>query len=542
MLGHIIGFPFLKLMQENGVMVWLTFMALGAFFIPVLSQAFAGKQVWRGLLGAVTMPAPAAAPAKASPVAPVELAKRPFALQYGVATGTFAAMGHGTGIAANSPVTLGLADAATNTIIFGGIGSGKTTRMINPLLLQILSQDAGALIFDIKTNFIQTTDYLATQAGREYRIVGDGGMPFNLLQGLTPEVAASFIKSAMLLNEGKSSSSKFWLDGAVEFCRNGLNLLKHIPERYSLVGLFDFVFDLEAQTTIREQIEDMHAEGAFTADEYRMIKTNLRYFDQVFVVKDEKEKGYINSTVANVLSPFQHPSLVDGFCTIRDGQAELEDLVNKGAVFHVQIPTTKYGAEGSRLAYLFIKLRFFQVMKERESRREWDQSRAVAFICDEYQAIIDPISDTDFWDKSRSAKTVGIVSMQGYSSMDDALGNEKATKAIIQNFREVICFRTEDQPTIERLQWLLGQVEVAKVSESSSSSESQSKQGGSSSTTSSRSVSYQMQNVINPQLFRGLGSEQAVALLNVNGMAFDDVINCGRIFVPKDWEVKGGQA
>ena len=35
-------------------------------------------------------------------------------------------------------------------IIFGGIGSGKTTRVINPLLKQLFEQDAGALIFDIK--------------------------------------------------------------------------------------------------------------------------------------------------------------------------------------------------------------------------------------------------------------------------------------------------------------------------------------------------------------------------------------------------------
>jgi hypothetical protein len=62
------------------------------------------------------------------------------------------------------------------------------------------------------------------------------------------------------------------------------------------------------------------------------------------------------------------------------------------------------------------------MMRERKQHPEWDQQRHVAFICDEYQAIIDPVSDGDFWDKSRSTKTVGIVSMQGVASLTQALG------------------------------------------------------------------------------------------------------------------------
>ena len=61
---------------------------------------------------------------------------------------------------------------------------------------------------------------------------------------------------------------------------------------------------------------------------------------------------------------------------------------------------TKFGKEGARYAYMLIKLRFMSLMRERRTRPEWNQQRQIAFVCDEYQAIVDSITDTDFWDKS----------------------------------------------------------------------------------------------------------------------------------------------
>jgi len=44
-------------------------------------------------------------------------------------------------------------DAAQNILILGATGSGKTTRAVQPLLLQLLEQQCGGLIFDIKGTF-----------------------------------------------------------------------------------------------------------------------------------------------------------------------------------------------------------------------------------------------------------------------------------------------------------------------------------------------------------------------------------------------------
>jgi hypothetical protein len=108
--------------------------------------------------------------------------------------------------------------------VLGGIGSGKTTRSVNPLLSRVLQQNPGALIFDIKTDYRDTAEKIAEACGRTVKIVGDGGMTLNLFRGCTPEVAASYLKSCFMA-EGRHGDSAFWVDSAVEACRHALNLL-----------------------------------------------------------------------------------------------------------------------------------------------------------------------------------------------------------------------------------------------------------------------------------------------------------------------------
>jgi len=163
---------------------------------------------------------------------------------------------------------------------------------------------------------------------------------------------------------------------------------------------------------------------------------------------DEKLRKNILGTMNAVLSPFAHPDMVDAFSIESEqGEADMTELVNDGAVFLVNLPMTKYGREGARFAYLLVKLRFMNMMRERRTRQDWNQDRPVAFVCDEYQAIVDPISDTDFWDKSRSTRTIGIVSMQGVASLVHALGNNRSVaEAILQNFRQRIILGLRTKP------------------------------------------------------------------------------------------------
>ena len=235
--------------------------------------------------------------------------------------------------------------------------------------------------------------------------------------------------------------------------------------------------------------------------------------------------------------------MVDAFSIESEqGEADMTELVNDGAVFLVNLPMTKYGREGARFAYLLVKLRFMNMMRERRTRQDWNQDRPVAFVCDEYQAIVDPISDTDFWDKSRSTRTIGIVSMQGVASLVHALGNNRSVaEAILQNFRQRIIFRTEDEATLRHIRDVLGQVDVHVTSTGYSASESETLSGVnafggkqmslSSSESESENTSIQRQDLFGANDMRSLSADYCLFVGNVGDRAVDEVLAVKPLYV-----------
>jgi len=463
-------------------------------------------------------------------------------LHLGDSVGMMYGRGHVGGVPQGQHVELSREDASKNIILFGGTGGGKTSRSINPLLRQLFMQNAGALIFDIKTDFIKEVGALTNMAGRSFKVVGDGGMTLNLFRGCTPELAASYLKSCFLVQGQGSGDGAFWVDSSVEMARHCLNLLNLLrPHQYSIAALYDIVFDNEARNAL--VLEGTEKLAEMSDRDQRLFNQSSRFFVNVWNEHDEKLRKNILGTMNAVLSPFAHPDMVDAFSIESEqGEADMTELVNDGAVFLVNLPMTKYGREGARFAYLLVKLRFMNMMRERRTKPEWNQDRPVAFVCDEYQAIVDPISDTDFWDKSRSTRTIGIVSMQGVASLVHALGNNKAVaEAILQNFRQRIIFRTEDEATLRHIRDVLGQVDVLMTSTGYSASESETISGVnafggkslslSSSESESENSSMQRQDLFGSNDMRSLSADYCLFIGNIGDHAVDEVLAVKPLYV-----------
>jgi hypothetical protein len=457
----------------------------------------------------------------------------PFGLWVGQSTGWLASLSHGTAIAPQANVTLSLADASQNMLVLGAIGSGKTTRAIHPLLIQLLDQGCGGLIFDVKGDFKQAVQAFSQMAGKTPIVIGALRSRMNLLAGLTPEVAASFLKSAFMLNSGARPDG-FWVDTATELCRNALGALSFVPEHYSLHGLYNYLFDSEYRTDRDKELEEMR--DTLDHNKARLLNTYQSYHTRIFKQFEERVKANVNATVAQVLAPFNHPDLIDAFCTESHDSARMENVLD-GTVYLVDMPLSVWGL-GGKVAYTFIKLRFYNVMQQRAIRTEWDQQRPVFFLCDEFQEIVsanrDGLSDLNFWDKSRSSKTIGIISGQSVSSFYAAIGDRDLTHALLQNFRQKICFKTEDQTTLELLNRLLGSVEISRLSYGHS--EGTSDNGDilpekTRNESHSTNLSYKDKAVLDAQLMRGLGENQAVALLSIQGHSMDDVLNMQPVYV-----------
>lgn len=451
--------------------------------------------------------------------------KRPegFVIWGGQSTGILSQRAHAAGMAGGQQIWLKLPDACQNVLVLGGIGSGKTTRIIQPFLNQLLRQDCGGLIFDVKADFGKAVYTLAKQANRQELItIGVGANGVNLLKGLSPEVASSFLKSAFYLS-GSGGSDSFWIDTATELVKNGLGVLSFVPDSYNLETLYRYIF-FEAD---RKQLIETATSQNLDERSKKLLNVYQSYVGTIFDSFDEKVKRGVLASVSQVLSPFQHPDLIDAFCS-ESKHTNLEDALN-GTVFLVNLPLSTWGL-GAKVVYTFIKLRFFNLVQSRLSNEKLNKTRPVFFLCDEYQELISAnkngLSDLNFWDKSRSAKCVGIISAQSVSSFRAAIGDKTLADTILQNFRQKYCFRTEDVDTLDYLNQIAGRAEVQRESQSSGYSS-----GQHASVNASNSLNWTERPVIDAQLIRQLGQNNAIALLNLDGQAYDDFIILEPLFV-----------
>ena len=394
-------------------------------------------------------------------------------------------------------IVLDARDLGQNLLVLGGIGSGKTTSVIQPLLLQALAQDAGGLVFDIKGDFGQAVHALARRTGRVLTTIGPGKRAFNLLRGLTPETAASFLRSALLL--AGAPGDPFWVETAVELCRNALGVLSFVPESYHLAGLYQYLFHDDIRARIDAQL---HAEMVgLSPQALRLLRSYQAYHEGVFTRFDSKVAAGVLASCAQVLTPFTHPDLVDAFCPPADAVG-IEGL-GRGEVVLVDLPLSVWGT-GAKVIYTFLKLRFFQFMQRRPSA---ERARPVLFVCDEYQEIVsankDGLSDLNFWDKGRAFGTVGVLSAQSIASFYAAVGDRDLADTLLQNFRQKICLRSDDLATVEFFHRLLGAIEPRALRDLP---------------------------VAPARLLRRLRNRQALVALSLGGEGLEDVIDLPAVF------------
>jgi type IV secretory pathway TraG/TraD family ATPase VirD4 len=163
-------------------------------------------------------------------------------------------------------------------------------------------------------------------------------------------------------------------------------------------------------------------------------------------------------------------------------------------------------------------------LNEKNERNSMKEKKPVFFICDEFQEIIsashDGLSDLNFWDKSRSSRTIGIISSQSIASFYAALGNHDLANALLQNFRQKLCLRTEDPVTLEFMERLVGHAQIKRISENY-------QQGY----NIGKTITDSRERVVDAQLFRNLKPEQAIAILSLNGHSMDDILTLKPVYV-----------
>lgn len=444
-----------------------------------------------------------------------------FALFIGKSTGLMSQLWHRSSLAPDQNILLDTNDASKNILVLGGIGSGKTSSIMQPLLLQLLHQNCGGLIFDIKGDVKNTTITFAKNTNRHIRVLGPFQSKFNLLATLPPEVAASFLKSALLLSNG-TSLDRFWVDTATELSRNVLGLLSFIPKYYTIIDLYQYIFDRSAHSFLEKKLSSV--KESLSPEQKRLFNSYHQYKSSIFDSFDEKVQSGVKATLAQAISPFNHPDLADAFCY--DDELKIEEIL-KGGVFLIDMPIALWGL-AAKVVYTFIKLRFFNLMQKHHDAKNRDLP--TFFMCDEFQEIVscnqDGLSDLNFWDKSRSSQTIGIISAQSVASIFAATPNRDYAYALLQNFRNKICLTSEDPLTIDYISQLTGHAKTKKKTVSSNH----------------ETIAETRDAVLEAQVFRSLSPNSALALLTINNSSNDDLLNLFPIFLNSTDQTKATDA
>jgi hypothetical protein len=284
-------------------------------------------------------------------------------LTLGVSTGTLLNLRHPAGIWADQIIELADDDLCQNIVVMGGIGAGKTTRVINPLLYQLLTMGGyGGLIFDIKNDFKETVFSFCREMGRpsdSIKVIGIGNLRTNLLKGLTPAQASSFLQSTFYLTGGTTSDS-FWIQSATDLVKNTLGILSFLGDKYyTLDYLYRYIFIDSQRETINGEIQKILTDETLEEREEIKLQGYLSYYNNVFLQMDNKVQTSITGTLSTILNPFQELELIETF----SDNEQPYDLTNilYGDVVLLDLPLAKWGIAG-KVIYTLIKLRFFNLL------------------------------------------------------------------------------------------------------------------------------------------------------------------------------------
>lgn len=485
-----------------------------------------------------------------------------------VTTGDFAAKGHVAGPPPEKRIHLTHKHFCEGLLVEGRPGGSKTICAVNPTIEAYAKGGGSLFIICIKKDAAREAVALCRRAGRGDDIIvvgdGDGERPYFITGGLSPATIADIALQVYRLNAPSSRGDAFFEANAEIRLENAAKIIYGIYGDGDGVDLRRFVVRGGGRDEIIRIAEDLAKEldGCGDAEKQARADAIIEALDYERgeyeeLRKSDKTHASVMSCLTPFLSVFNDRKFARTFCD-RTAGSSLDDLFrNKIVIVSLDVERSKRQA---RSTALMMMAQFEAFMRNAHAIPSNDpRSRVeIGFVLDEWGDIASS-SQADFLRLARSARIGYTFAVQSDSELGRVLGGMEDAEALIGLFGSRVCFSTIDRRTMESFQHVLGKTEqthltAADVRGSSSGSNTGSSsnfgggfggsnsQGASSGTNTSRTLTKTTReaDVCNQQTFRGLQRKddengkpawsQAVAMLNLNGRAIDDVLWCEPVF------------
>ena len=354
-----------------------------------------------------------------------------------------------------------------NILITGTIGTGKTSSAMYPFVNQLISQNLGMLILDVKGNFYLKVQEMAKRYNKKVTVIELGGKEtYNPIDkpNLKPSVIANRIRTILTLFSNQHVTDTYWLDKVETYLTECIKLCRLYNDEYvTFIELHKLIYDKKYLKEKLEYVKELFESKKLNYNQVYDFSTCIDFFQTEFQMLDQKVLSIIQSEISRITQLFINDLEVKRtFCPSRENISfkGFENLENEIVVLNMNI------AEYRNLAKVmaaYLKLDFqSEVLMRLASKKS---IKPIAFVCDEYSEYATE-NDATFFSESREAKCINIVATQSYTSLLNAVKEQAAAKVIIQSLVNKIWFRTDDIYTIEEAQKQLGKEDKVKFSRS----------------------------------------------------------------------------
>lgn len=354
-----------------------------------------------------------------------------------------------------------------NVLITGTIGTGKTSSAMYPFLDQLLKQNVGMLILDVKGNFHKKVLELNQQYHRNVIIIElNGAYSYNPLDkpNLKASVIANRLRTILTLFSNQQVTDTYWLDKVEIFLTECIKLCRLYNDHYvTFIELHKLVNNLPYLQEKIEVIKQRFLSNELNSNEIYDFKTCIEFFQSEYQGLDPKVLSIIQSEITRITQLFiSDLEVANTFCPPKNKANFCGFSLSSNEIVVLNMNVAEY-RNLAKIIATYLKLDFQSEVLMRLANHS--TFTPLAFLCDEYHEYATE-NDADFYAQSREAKCISIVSTQSYTSLLKTVKDTSAAKVIIQNLVNKIWFRTDDNFTIEEAQKQLGKEDKTKLSRS----------------------------------------------------------------------------
>lgn len=350
-------------------------------------------------------------------------------------------------------------DLLGHTLVLGGSGSGKTTRVIYPALEQLVAHsDQGRkhalLIFDTKGDgdVESLVSDACSKAGRSSDLVLINGEEtcLNPLQDIEMRGFNGVEATASLLSASvpKDRNNKYWERTFEMLLRQALRLFLASNNPMSL----DTFLTLAMRYLLHHQQRDPYFNGLVRKFEKReesgldldpLIADEVIATHHMWELLDFKTRSILQSMGASLISPLNQP-LTRKYLS-GNTACSIEKSIEGGKVLVVSIDAIRE-PEVARILGIILKAQFYTAVLER--RPSPGKLQPAGLILDDWALtatgeIGTRYSDVDALSMIRSRGGYVFAAAQGLAGIDLAVG-ECSRRAALANFANLLFFRSRD--------------------------------------------------------------------------------------------------